>query len=136
MGLRHSVVLAAVLSLGAAASASAHHSFVAVFDPAKPKVIQGVVTKLQWTNPHARFGVLVKDDKGAQKDWEVELGSPNTLLRYGWKRSTLNPGDPVTVDGYLARDGSLLMNAKTVKLKDGHAISAGSSSQGATGAGN
>ena len=70
----------------------------------------------------------VKDDKGATHNWHVELGSPNTLLRYAWKRDTLKIGDEVSVEGFLARDGSDLINAKTVKFKDGREVNAGSSS--------
>ncbi len=64
--------------------------------------------------------------------WEVELGSPNTLIRYGWSRRTLQPGVDVTVDGYLARDGHNYLNARTVKLPDGRTVNAGSSYQGGT----
>ena len=119
---------AATLLLAIAVPAVAHHSFVAQYDPAKPKTIAGKVTKVEWTNPHARFYMDVKDEKGAVHNWHVELGSPNTLLRYAWKRDTLKVGDDVSVEGFLARDGSDLINAKTVKFADGREVNAGSSS--------
>lgn len=120
-------IIAATLLLATAAPALAHHSFVAQYDPAKPGSIKGTVTKVEWTNPHARFYMDVKDAKGATGNWHVELGSPNILLRYAWKRDTLKVGDQVSVDGFLARDGSNLINAKTVKFADGREVNAGSS---------
>jgi Family of unknown function (DUF6152) len=116
-------LLTGILSL----PALAHHSFVAQFDPAKARTITGTVTKLEWTNPHARFFVDVKDAKGKVTNVEVELGSPNKLLRYGWNRKSMKAGDTVTVEGFEAREGSGLINGKTVKFSDGRSISAGSS---------
>ena len=86
------------------------------------------MTKIEWTNPHARFYVDVKDASGTVTNWELELGSPNTLIRYGWKRDSMKVGEQVTVEGYLARDGSKTANAKTVKFTDGRTVNAGSSS--------
>jgi Family of unknown function (DUF6152) len=120
-------VTAAVLAAAVVLPALAHHSFVAQFDPQKPRTISGTVTKLEWTNPHARFFVEVKDAKGKVGNYEVELGSPNKLLRYGWNRKSMKPGDVITVEGFDARDGSLLINAKAVKFADGRSISGGSS---------
>jgi hypothetical protein len=121
-------VFALMLSAGACLPMFAHHSFVAQYDPKKPVTLEGTVTKLEWTNPHARFYIDVKDANGAVSNWELELGSPDTLIRYKWRRDTMKVGDAVTVDGYLARDGTKLANAKTVKFSDGRLINAGSSS--------
>jgi len=120
---RYLLVLAVV-----AAPMWAHHSFTAQYDSNKPVTLTGGVTKIEWTNPHARFYIDVKDANGVVTNWELELGSPNTLIRYGFKRDSLKPGDQVTVDGYLARDGSKTANAKTVKFSDGRTVNAGSSS--------
>jgi len=114
--------------LAAAIPVSAHHSFTAQYDSTKPITVTGTVTKIEWTNPHARFYIDVKDANGTVTNWELELGSPNTLIRYGWKRDSMKVGESVTVEGYLARDGSKTANAKTVKFTDGRTVNAGSSS--------
>jgi hypothetical protein len=123
----------AVLLVGAGLLASmpvfAHHSFAAEYDRAKPITLTGNVTKVEWMNPHARFYVDVKDDAGKVTNWEFELGSPNGLMRQGWTRNSLKEGDVVTVEGSLAKDGSNLANARTVKLADGRKVFAGSAEE-------
>src|ERR1700730_14650542 len=101
---------AAFVSVGVG-SISAHHSFAAEHDATKTTTLAGAVTQIEWTNPHARFHIDVKDAGGATVNWELELGSPNTLIRYGWFRDTMKVGDQITVEGYLAKDGSKLANA-------------------------
>jgi hypothetical protein len=105
----------------------AHHSFAAEYDSTKPVQLSGTVTKVEWMNPHARFYVDVKDENGNVTNWEFELGSPNGLLREGWNRDSLKPGDVVSVSGFRAKDGSNLGNAKSVTLSDGRKVFGGSS---------
>jgi len=106
----------------------AHHSFAAEYDADKPIVLKGVVTKIEWMNPHARFYIDVTDDGGRVTNWNLELASPNVLTRNGWKRTSLQIGDRVTVHGSLAKDGSKMANARTVVLPDGRTVFAASSS--------
>jgi hypothetical protein len=106
----------------------AHHAFSAEYDASKTIVLTGVVTEVDWLNPHVRFYVDVKDDKGKVTNWDLELQSPNTLARNGWTRHTLKAGDKVTVSAFLAKDGANRANARgSVTLADGHKIFAGSS---------
>jgi hypothetical protein len=112
------------------ASAFAHHSFAAQYDPAKLMQFEGTVTKVEWTNPHARFYVDVKDAQGSVTNWNFELGPPLVLRRLGWKQDSLKIGDQVNVEGYLAKDGSKMANAKKLTLADGRSVFAGSSAEG------
>ena len=122
-----SVVVAGLGLLLCTVPMLAHHSFAAEYDSAKPITLTGTVTKVEWMNPHARFYIDVKDEKGEMNNWELELGSPNGLMRQGWTRNSLKKGDQVTISGSLAKDGSKLANARTVKLADGRQVFAGSS---------
>ena len=128
MGIRHASVVAGLVL--AALPVMAHHSFAAEYDEKKPITLTGSVTKLEWMNPHARFYVDVKDASGKVTNWEFELANLNALIRRGWTRNSLKPGDVITVDGYLAKDGSPLVNTKSVTLSDGRKVFAGSSLDG------
>jgi hypothetical protein len=111
--------------------AFAHHSFAAEYDEKKVITLKGVVTKFEWTNPHVRFYVDVKDDKGAVTNWDLELMSVNTLTRAGWDRHALKVGDEVVVQAYMAKDGSKRGNARgSVTLADGRKIFAGDARTG------
>ena len=111
----------------AAAPALAHHSFAGEYDGKKPVTVTGTVTKIEWTNPHARFYVDAKEADGTVTHWAFELGSPNLLIRYGFTKDLLKIGSEVTVEGYQAIDGSKVANGKSVKFPDGKVLSAGSS---------
>jgi Family of unknown function (DUF6152) len=121
-------LLAAIAILGTSSSAvTAHHSFAAQYDANKPVTLQGIVTKVEWTNPHARFYVDVRDETGTVTNWNLELASPNVLVRNGWSRKSLKVGDEIVVEGSLAKDGSKMANARVVRLADGRRVFAGSS---------
>ena len=121
---------AAALALAAYSTpAAAHHSFAAEYDSSKPITLTGKVTKVEWTNPHAFFYIEVKDEKtGEVVNWAAEMNSPNSLMRLGWTRDSMKLEDVVTVQGSLAKDGSKLLNARSVVMtKTGQRLFAGSS---------
>jgi hypothetical protein len=104
----------------------AHHSGAAEFDVNSSIELTGVVTKVEWTNPHAHFYIDVKESSGNLVNWNLELASPNVLRRLGWNREIFKMGDTVTVFCAQAKDGTNLASARTVTLPDGRKISAGS----------
>jgi len=126
MRARLGILIAAAGLFASALPVFAHHSFAAEYDAAKPVELKGTVTKVEWTNPHARFYVDVKDASGKTVNWNLELASPNVLSRNGWTRHSLKEGDVVTVAGSRAKDGDNLANARTVVLADGRKVFAGS----------
>jgi hypothetical protein len=105
---------------------SAHHSFAAEFDGSKQINLSGVVTKVDWVNPHAWVYVDVKGDDGGVVNWALESGAPNALYRAGWRKDDLKVGDMVTFSAFLAKDGSHTAAARQVTLPDGRKVFAGS----------
>jgi hypothetical protein len=123
--------LVAGLSLSAFAwSAFAHHAFAGEYDKDNPLRLTGIVTKIEWMNPHARFYIDVKDESGNVTNWNIELGPPLILRRAGWRVDSLKVGDQVTVQGYRAKDGSKMANGSKVTLADGRQVFSGSTAEG------
>ena len=121
--LRRSAVLLATVFVAAAATLTAHHSILAKFDDTKTTTIKGIVTLVDWTNPHVHVFMNVKDAKGQILNWAVELESPIDLKQSGWSQDTLHPGDGITVEGILARNGSRQVWARSVSVTaTGHEV--------------
>jgi hypothetical protein len=128
--MRTKLAVALVLTglLLAAAPAWAHHAFGAEFDISKPIKLTGTLTKVEWINPHAWLHIDVKGPDGQVTDWMVEGGSPNTLLRHGFTRNTLEVGTVIIVSGFQAKDGTNKANGKDITFQDGRKLMMGSSS--------
>jgi hypothetical protein len=123
-------IIAACATAVTAVPALAHHSFAAEFDATKAIRLTGTLTKVEWTNPHTYFYLDVKEDSGQVVRWGCEAGSPGALSRRGFKRGDLKLGDTLIVDGYRARDGSRLIDARRVTLPDGRIVSGASAGDG------
>jgi len=124
MKTKHLLIVAGLIA-AAAFPVNAHHSFAAEFDSSKQVTLTGAVIKLEWMNPHIWLYLDVKEP-GSIQHWQCEGGAPNTLTRNGWSMNSLQSGDQITIEGYLARDGSKTCNMRVVKLPDGRSVFAGS----------
>ena len=126
----YAAIAALLLALGPLTTASAHHSFAAEFDADQVVEFTGVVTQVNWQNPHVYFyiDVVVEEESGEVENWGWEMGSPNGLQRRGWTRNTLQIGDIITATGTLARDGRRVANTRSVVLTEtGRRLFAGTS---------
>ena len=131
--MRNSLVFATALvgALMVVAPMAAHHSFAAEYDSKKPVTLKGIVTKVEWMNPHVYFYLDVTDDNGKTTNWALEMGPPRLLENSGWKKSTIKQGVEVIVNGTLARDGSPQANARNVTIAaTGERLGAASSEGG------
>ena len=126
------VLTAVALAVGVGlctASLHAHHAFAAEFDRDKPVTLVGKVTKIEWVNPHTWIHMDVTGKDGKVVTWRIEGGAPNALMRRGWNRNSIKVGEQITVDGFLAKDGSPTANGSQVKTGDGRIFGAASSAQ-------
>jgi hypothetical protein len=120
-----------VFPLTAGPTLEAHHAFAAEFDSTKPVALRGVITKMEWINPHSWLHLDVKAQDGTVEKWMIEAGPPGALVRRGWKKDSVIPGTEVLVEGYQALDGSRRANGRDVTFPDGTRLFAGSSGTGA-----
>ena len=124
------ILFAVAISMAVGDPVRTHHSFAAEFDRNNTVDLKGVVTRLDWINPHAFVYIDVTDASGKVTQWEVELSSPNGLIRRGWTRNSLKVGETVTLTGFRAKNGANVVSAGRVTLTDGRQVFGGSSADG------
>jgi hypothetical protein len=125
MTRRITAALLTIGFLGSGLSLAAHHSFAAQYDRDKPIHLKGTITKIEWANPHIYFYMDVADAARVTANWAVEGGAPSTLYRAGWRKDSAKVGDLVSIDGFLARDGTKLVNMQKAVLADGRNLFVG-----------
>ena len=124
--MRKTLVIVGLLAIIGAGRVAAHHAFTAEFDANQPVKLQGTVIKVEWVNPHAWIHMDVKSPDGTIERWAIEQGSPNTLIRQGWGRTTIQPGTEIIVQGFRAIDGAPRAAGRQVTLSDGRRLFSGS----------
>jgi len=123
--MKHTLVAALGLVAICSAPALAHHPFAAEYDWKQPVTLTGTITKFQWANPHSTMEVKGKSDKGTDATWTIELGSPEQLSKAGWTKTQVHAGDQVSVDGWMAKDGSKRVSGKSVTVSGKEMFAAG-----------
>jgi len=122
--MRNGLILAGALLALVSGGAQAHHSFAAFFDETKLVTIKGKVTAFRFTNPHGTIGVAVVGEDGSTREWRAETNAPVVLMRRGWTRDAIKPGQAITIEGWLARDGKPYMRLRRAFDADGKLIGA------------
>lgn len=127
------MLVAGALGMGAL-PVSAHHAFAAEFDVDHPVKVHGVVTKVEWVNPHAWIYVDVKGSDGKMVNWKFELGPPNALFRLGWRKDAIPAGTEVDISGFRAKAMENTANGRSIILPDGKELFSGGSGPNSEGA--
>lgn len=131
--MRRNLLVVSALCIGllmSAVSLLAHHSFAAEYDNNKPIKFTGKVTKVEWLNPHIYVYLDAQDAGGKTVNYAVEGGAPNGLFRQGWRKDTLKIGDTLSIEGFLAKDGSNTVNARSWLLPGGKKVFGGTNEDG------
>jgi hypothetical protein len=131
--MRNPRIAMLILALSLTSVGQAHHSFSAMYDSKKPVRLSGILSKVEWTNPHSYFHVDVTGRDGTVTTWAAEGAGPGALSRRGFKRGDIKVGDHIIVDGYLARSGAKIIDARRVTLPDGRVVSGGTPGDGGPG---
>ena len=118
-------LMTTVVALCAAIPVAAHHSITGEYDANKPVTVKGAVTKIEWTNPHARIYLDVTGPDGKVQNWNIELAAVSALVRAGWTSRSLKIGDVVTAEGIQAKSGAPIANARNVTFPDGRKVFSG-----------